>query len=300
LEAVLAALNAAEIPVIVLKGAALAHTVYRNPAVRPMCDVDLLVQEQDVPTALDCCKALKYETCDREAHAGDTLTYENEIMLRKPETVNAVLELHWSLFDSPYYQAQLPMEWFWETAQSVTIEGITTRILGTEAQILHLCGHLALHHGHGTQLSWHWLYDIAALVMHPGTQLDWTILLQKAQAFDLVLSLRRVLKEVDTVWSPPILSAHLTELNSVEPSAQEARIFSWLTAEQRPVLQRFIADLASTPGWRARLAYAWHNVFPMPHYMQQRYHIPHIFLLPLYYPYRWWLGIWSLLRKRQR
>ncbi len=44
LERILAALAAgAEIPVIVLKGAALAQTVYPDPALRPMGDLDLLV-----------------------------------------------------------------------------------------------------------------------------------------------------------------------------------------------------------------------------------------------------------------
>ena len=41
--AVLDALDAAGIPALVLKGAALAHLVYPSPTLRPMCDVDLLV-----------------------------------------------------------------------------------------------------------------------------------------------------------------------------------------------------------------------------------------------------------------
>ena len=43
----LAALRAAGVPVIVLKGAAFASTIYPSLADRPMVDVDLLVHPQD-------------------------------------------------------------------------------------------------------------------------------------------------------------------------------------------------------------------------------------------------------------
>ena len=45
---VLAALQDNAIPVIVLKGAALAALVYPNIALRPMRDVDLLIRDDDI------------------------------------------------------------------------------------------------------------------------------------------------------------------------------------------------------------------------------------------------------------
>jgi Uncharacterised nucleotidyltransferase len=44
---ILSALQAANLPVIPLKGACLAETVYGNIALRPMGDVDLLVKPDD-------------------------------------------------------------------------------------------------------------------------------------------------------------------------------------------------------------------------------------------------------------
>ena len=51
LSGVLAALGAAGVTPIVLKGAYLAEGVYRNPALRPMNDVDLLVRQADLSAA---------------------------------------------------------------------------------------------------------------------------------------------------------------------------------------------------------------------------------------------------------
>ena len=47
------AMMRADVPFLILKGAALAHLVYADPRLRPMRDVDLLVRKADVGRALD-------------------------------------------------------------------------------------------------------------------------------------------------------------------------------------------------------------------------------------------------------
>ena len=47
------AMAQAEVPFLVLKGAALAHLVYGHPRLRPMRDVDLLIRKADAGRALD-------------------------------------------------------------------------------------------------------------------------------------------------------------------------------------------------------------------------------------------------------
>ncbi len=82
-------------------------------------------------------------------------------------------------------------------------------------------------------------------------------------------------------------------------SQAEVRVHRWLTAQQRPVAQRFWADLASMPGWRPRLHYALANLLPSATYMRQRYGFRQPWLLPLYYLYRYALGIRSLVQGRR-
>lgn len=294
---VLRELDACGIPAIVLKGAALAEAVYGNPAVRPMCDADVLVRREDVPLALRLLAERGYDAPHGEARAGDTLAYENEVLLRKPGTEDIVLEIHWSLFDSPYYQRNLALGWFWETAAPLRIADVTTRMLGPEAQVLHLCGHLLLHHGSAAPRLL-WLHDIAEVLVAHRDTLDWESLLRQAQAYDLTLPVRQLLLRVMGEWHIPIPETTLARLRALEPSPQEARVFADLTAPHRPVIRRFWADLASMPDWKTRLAYAWHSMFPATAYMQQRYAIPHPWLTPLYYPYRWWVGIKGMLQKR--
>jgi len=137
LEAVLAALAAASIPALVLKGAALVYRVYGNIALRPMVDLDLLLPRADLPAALDLLAAAGYHPPQAEPAAGLTLDFENEVLLRKADRIDLLLEPHWSLFDSPYYQRCLPIAWFWQTAMFTRVGATPARILRKRYALRH-------------------------------------------------------------------------------------------------------------------------------------------------------------------
>ena len=276
------------VQVILLKGAALAETVYRNIAVRPMYDLDLLVHREDVTTALGALSKLGYAQTHAEAFAGVTLDFENEMAVLKRGPVETLIEIHWSLLNSPHYQHKLPIAWFWETAVPVQVEGGAALALGPEALLLHLCAHLALHHGSNGTL---WLHDVAEVVHRFQDQLEWEQVLERAQAWDLVLPTQQVLERVARDWQAPIPTDILQRLAVLRPSQAETQVHAWLTAPERPVARRFWADLVSMPTWRDRLRYGWGNLFPSAAYMRRRFGISHTLLLLLAYPYRWLLGI---------
>ncbi len=277
---------------ILLKGAALAETVYGNAALRPMADLDILVRREDVPTVLGVLAASGYAATGVEPHAGAAVAYESQVMWRKPGPVETLIEIHWSLFDSPYYQHKLPMDWFWQTARPVRMGDASALVLGPAAQVLHLCAHLWLHHrGEGLL----WLHDVAEVIVFYQGQIDWGEVLARAQAYDLVLPLQQVLTRLVGEWDVPLPGDVLEQLHALRASPAEGRVFTWLTAEHRPVARRFWIDLASLPGWQQRLRFAWTNLFPSPDYMRSRYRIPHPLLVPVYYPYRWFLGLRSAL-----
>lgn len=281
------------ISIIILKGAALAETVYNNIALRPMVDLDVLVHRTDVDHALEVLDQIGYNLADPEVHPGMMAQYENEILLHKLGEFDVALELHWSLLDSPHYQEKMAMDWFWQTAEATQMNTTTGLVLGPEATLLHLSSHIMLHH-HGRGLLWQ--HDVAEVIEHNRSRIDWDELMKRAEAFDLVLSLQYVVAHVNKRWSLEIATDILTSLENLRPSEREKRVFDWLTAQDRPVAQRFWVDLATSASWKHRLEYAWRNLFPRPAYMQQRYRIENRFLLPLYYPIRWLKGITSLFR----
>lgn len=296
LERAIAKLADAEIPVIPLKGAALIDTLYGNAALRPMLDLDMLVRQEQAQHATDLLVQLGYTPAVVEPHKGALLDYENEIMLVKTSGPQFLLELHWSLIDSPYYQRQIDMRWFWETARGARVGRTATHVLGIEAMLLHLCAHCALHHSGQGLL---WLHDIAALLHANQASIEWERVLERARSFGLLLSLGAVLPTVIEHWRAPAPAAFLSELAAMPVADDEQQAFVLAVTPSTAVAQRFFHDMAGLPNWRGRVRFAWQNLFPSPEYIRWRYGVENRWLIPLYYPYRWLIGIASALQAKE-
>lgn len=288
----LAQFSAAGADVILLKGSALAAAIYPDPAVRPMSDVDVLIARDQLEPALACARAAGFMPNRDEAHAGDTQEFENEYAVVNLATAIGMIEFHWSLFNSTHHQNKVGMDWFWQTAVPITLNKTPAKMLGPEAQLLHLCSHLMLHH-HGEGLLW-W-NDIFEVLNTLSGQINWPLALAKAQEFDLVLPVRHVVLHLADGWGAPVPAAAREALAQAQASPREAQVYGWLTSPAPPA-SRLAADLSGLPTWNARVRFALNNLFPSPRYMRRRYAIKHPALVPLAYPYRWFIGIKDALK----
>lgn len=293
-------LAAAAIDVVVLKGAALIGLLYRDSALRPMTDIDLLVRPDQVEAAATLLRAEGYRSEGAAQEIGQILAYENELLLTKQTALPALLpefvvELHWHLFDSPHHQHAIDLAWFWEERTEIAVDDRSIPVLAPSAQLLHLAGHLALHHQHRGLL---WQYDLYRLLHEWGPALDWPEILEQARACELIGPLRDVLSDLATRWRAPVPPTVLTQLAAMEDSPRAMAIYASMTRGERSSTQRLWTDLAGLPTWRARVRFAWRNIVPPPAYMQERYGLRHGWQLLPAYGYRWWLGIVGTVKGR--
>ncbi len=274
---VLGALAGAGMPVLALKGAALAESLYDNVALRPMSDVDLLLHKADLPRAVSLLGELGYRAEWREAQAGLGLEYESQVELRGPEPDWAV-ELHWHLLDAAYYIDRLPEARLWEEAVPIRLAEREVLAFRPEATLVHLAAHYVLHHGgHGLL----WLHDLAQLLRHvqadPAADpwaVNWDGALALAGRWQLVLPLQRAVEDAIAgaeLAFPADLRQRLREL---APARGELRAYRALTSPRRDVISRFYQELVMIQGGRRKLRYLWHNLFPARDYMVERYAIP--------------------------
>jgi hypothetical protein len=280
LAALLTRLNEAGIAVIVLKGAALAEAVYGNRAVRPMVDVDLLVRPEDVPVALQVVKGLDYKIAP-------PLAYRAEVMAVKTTPISTLtVEIHWGLFVAPQYWYAFPAETLWRSALPLAIDNAPALMLAAEAQLLHLCGHLLLHHP-GETYRWLWLHDIAETIMANQAQLDWSLVRRYAVQLGLETPVWALLHSVVERWrlpAPPPLQrwgeacGQPIGATLLEPAGDA----NW---------PRMMADIWAIRGLRHKAAFIWRNLFPPFNYMREIYDIQRTFFVPFAYPYRWFLGL---------
>jgi hypothetical protein len=290
---VLNALAEAGTPSVLLKGAALVDTVYRNPALRPMVDVDLLVPRERVTAALAALARRGYRPNNAEVAPGALLAYENELALFGPTPQSTPIELHWSLLDSPYYQDRIDMDWYWRTARPHEVAGIATHVLCPEAQLLHLAAHWTLHHPGDALL---WQHDIAAVIVHEGSQLDWSTLVAQARVQDFVLPLQAALRSATGDWQVPIDPAIRQAVQGLVPSPAERRVHAQLVSPRQDVVRRLVWDVQGLPGWAARGRFLTQQLLPRPAYMRARYGVTRRRSLPAAYLRRWWRGIGALTR----
>ena len=152
-------LNAAGIPTLLLKGAALASFAYQGFPERPMEDVDVLVPPEDAERAFD---VLRREMWRAGGRAGHARNHHPLPQLRHRET-GAILEVHRSLLPSGH-----PFRWddlaSWGTAERVAVGGVGTRRLSGEELILHGALHFAWAHELRVG-AWAWMRDLAVLRM---------------------------------------------------------------------------------------------------------------------------------------
>ena len=184
------------------------------------------------------------------------------------------------------YKYAISVDWFWQTALPIRVGDTLARVLGPEAQVIHLCGHIAVQHGGLGEARLVWLHDLAEVISLYRAELDWDLVVDRARACDLVLPVRTVLNELRESWRVPVSPSVLEQLAALRPSTAERRFYELLTGTYRP-LRRYFASLMRIPGWGSRLSYVWYTLFPSLAFVQERYRVPCRLLVPLYYPYRW-------------
>jgi hypothetical protein len=306
LETVLAALTAASIPHMVLKGAALGEAVYHNVAVRPLSDLDLLVHREDAVMARRVIEDLGYAPYHPEMRPDALIEDYKEFALVKAAGTGSqmsgasVVDLHWRLLPDYVEGGAEAMAWFWATAMRLDEGKVTSLTLGPEAQVLYLAAHLSLSHGDTSTLGQLvWLADVALLLGPGAGLLDWSQLFERARAYGLVRPLRETLLHLHDAWNVTLPPTALDRLTDLRPSAHEAwveRVLAANGATQGRLHAGFFAVLASLPSWRQRFVYVGNHLFPSRAYMARRYGVRSVLALPFVYLYRGMVGFHHMIK----
>jgi Uncharacterised nucleotidyltransferase len=283
---VLTVLSGVSIPVVLLKGASLTVDVWTDIGLRPWSDLDLLVDRRHASAAVGALASLGFRPGRIETTSGATMAHENELLLEGPAGV--LVDLHWSLFDSPFYQTRTSADAIWHHTRPAQVQGAPGLVLRPEIQLLHLCGHLVLHHN-GDELLW--LSDVAELVTRYADGLRWDVVIAEAQRLHLVISLQRTVALATSTLGAPTPPDVLTRIEALQPSKAEQAVVQRMGDRARSMAAQLWFDLTAMGNWRERLAFARTRLFPSAAYMRSRYGVSHPVAVALSYPYRWVIGV---------
>lgn len=180
---------------VLLKGAALGATLYERPALRPMSDLDLLVQRSALPDILQILEDLGYVVTP-EIAPGIHQAIEHHEHLQGGPQQRVGLDLHWNLIAGDADWRTPPVAWFWQQTQPLIPKpeydpsalcsrsdgDAPIRELTPTAHLLYLAAHVMLQHC-GEQARLIWFYDLHLLITHAGDRIDWQELVQRAAEF---------------------------------------------------------------------------------------------------------------------
>jgi len=305
-----ATLAAAGIPALWLKGAALAETVYPQPVLRPMGDLDVLVPFARRAEALAALKAAGCADEPRGPLAAQVApflppdeTHHHYNLVSGPGGVR--VELHFRVA-----RAILPdlaaLDWFWsQTMEAADRAGrlLGFRTLRPEAHLLYLCAHALLQHGEA-QIGLLHFYDLHLLAT--VYDLDWTLIVERAVALRWTYPVERALTLTAEYFSTPVPAWVPEQLRARRPAGEDVGIVEQIGAGDTRWAQTVRGLRRLTP--RQRVALVWRIVFPPRAYLRMRYRVRPGVPLLLYYPYRWWdqargvgRGVrrWAALRARK-
>lgn len=173
--AALGQLRAADIPVIVSKGLALATCYYDSPALRPMSDIDLLVPANRALDAVSVLNAGGWHEFDGSNEQWghrreDMLALIAGLGLRHPRF--GEIDLHWRLLRESGGEATDAM--FWRDAQAAIIGGVDT----LRPSPTHMLFHVIVHGLQPNVMSpLRWIADAAMVLRRDGDAIDWNELL---------------------------------------------------------------------------------------------------------------------------
>jgi hypothetical protein len=218
---VLRALHATGIQTLLLKGAALSQSYYRDPGLRPMDDFDILVPTRQGAAALDLLKACGWTPLfdlvgfsEAEALAsGHAYPFRN--------ARDQQIDLHWHVF----YQRVHPDAdgAFWQGARPITVSGVQTLRLNPADQLLHVCVH-------GTERAWwggermpnlRWVADAAMILRNARQELDWDRLFAQTQRFEYVLPMREALGYLHDIFASELPAAALSRIRAARVPVAE-------------------------------------------------------------------------------
>lgn len=229
LAAIVAALAAAGVGVLLLKGAALGRTVYASTAERPAGDLDLLVRSQQVELARRALEALGYRSGGLRWLPRWQRRYRAELpMARQAEDGARILvELHWALAEAPFYIDAIPLDAVWRSARPAA--DLPGALLPDPATLLiHCCAHLALHHSQDMRLFW--LLDVDRLARWPA--LDWNEALAQAERWQLDLAVSRIVQQAAALFGAPLPPAAAAWL--AQERSDPVQHALWGVGDERP------------------------------------------------------------------
>ena len=278
LRRVLDVFGAAGVSCLIIKGAALAHTLYRQPHARRRSDADLLVRTEDENRVTALLEADGYARADEISGAYAT----SQMHFDRPEHPDQryALDIHWRIVNAHAFADAVAFDEFEAARMPVPGCGPNAWTLCAPHALALACIHCVAHHPNSDDLLWLWDVHLLASAL-TGAEAGVFVDLAARSAARAVCA--HTLAAAHARFGTPPAAALIDRVrprpgDATEPSAR----FLGGGLSQADILR---SDLASL-GWRRGVSLLREHLFPPTSYMRSLYGEWPGVLLPAAYLHR--------------
>ena len=286
---ILDAFNSENISALVVKGPALALTLYPTPAARPYSDIDLLVRPEQYVKAREVLNRIGYRCRYKRFENFKEFFNSEPFSYRKDPTKPFEVDLHWDLFQYHGLKRRNGSETFFDRKITVSLPRLTFPTLNTVDALLQAAFHLVLHHPESFRLIW--ISDIALLSQKLVDPKDLKDLRSRTSEFKLGLAMEKALKLAQFWYGIRPPEGYDDFTHWPKPDKAEKVEIEHLTNNHANDIRLcgYLETLRESPN---KIRYLMKFLFPPRDYIRATHPPPRNWLLPLSYVRRWahWIG----------
>jgi len=272
-----------ERPPVVIKGQALARTLYAHSWQRPCGDVDVMIEAAAVQELSGVLVQMGYT---RTTSVEGDLVMTQVAFHRSATNVEHIWDVHWQISNRPALAGAITYQALLDNAVEVPVGGSAFLAPAHVDALLIACIHLVGHHLGEPRMIW--LYDIHLLIQALSEAEEQRFLERAARPASLQSACHAALS-LTGKYLPADRTTTLARALDPGPGGR------WRTQEH--YFQRLLDD-AHAVGRGRRLQLLGQHLFPSRAYMMRRFGIRRRWQLPFWYAVRFGRAIPKLFRRR--
>lgn len=249
---------------LVLKGMALAYSIYSSPALRPSVDLDLLFRSRaDVDIALVLLQSLGFRPAQLQS-PGDLVSFEKTATGRGHGGAMLHVDLHWRLGNAPLFAERFEFDELFQDSSELPKLCTGARGLSTVHAYLFACIHRIQHLPEGQENTLKWLNDLKLLAQELDEQ-GWSRLRSVAVARGLAGIC------LDGTRASMRLAGLTVPSDFVEALGQAASKERLEVSKLDKYFYRLLANVRALGRWTDRARYLRQLYFPGIAFLRERH-----------------------------
>ena len=253
---VLQKFEAEDIFCVVLKGCYLINQIYPF-GVRPIEDIDLLVQPKDYKAVDKLLRELKYYDCAVSIEPWVHRAFSNKMTYVDDSFPNIPVDIHYSLGPYPYL-GQIPTKTILENCELIKNDLVSFFAFKPELLVIHLCIHAFFHINENYKVS---CCDIISVIRFNKGKFDWEKFVELVLKNRLMLPVIEMFKKVNEIVANIVPAERIEELSAIKTSPMEKMVYQ-LGKKNKTEFEKYILQYITTPGFLNKITVIPTFIYP--------------------------------------